>query len=117
MHKRRIIMHNWQTWTKRLLLALAIFAAINTYGYGFHLFLERDEPTPMFRLTEFGDFDWMMGGTHLPEGQEYFIRMKRTSMGSGGSFGTVDYDNLGPINFDGTNSTPYFDDDGFEGGS
>ena len=108
-------MHNWKTWTKRLLIVLVVTVSLNAYGYGMHLVLDRDElpPSRSSRLMAERDFTWMAGGTERSHG-EYFILIGGDENVKWFSFGNVDYDNLGPITFDGTNSVPYFYEDTFD---
>ena len=100
-------------WTKRkrLLIVLVLAVSFNAYGYGVHLFLDREDVTPS-RIGE-DVVRWSVSGPDLAEG-EYFIRIGSDENSTWSTFGTVNYDNLGPITFDGTNSVPYFYEDPFD---
>ena len=107
-------------WSRKLLVGIALLVGIHAYGWGMHIVLEEVafEGHGPAVYDDDPELEWSVGGDWISGGAELYIRLSETSDGTlYVGFGNVDLDNLGPITFDGTNAIPYFDDDGFEGGS
>lgn len=107
-------------WSRKLLVGVILVAGIHAYGWGMHIVLERltfEGHEPAAHIDD-REHEWSVGGDWPENSDVLYIRFSETADGTRYiGFGNVDYDNLGPITFDGTNAVPYFDDDGFGGDS
>ena len=107
-------------WSRKLLVVVALVAGVHAYGLGMHVVLERvaSEGHGPTVYVDDPEYEWAVGGDWVENGEVLHIWFSETDDGSRYiGVGNVDLDNLGPITFDETNAVPYFDDDGFEGGS
>ena len=107
-------------WSRKLLVGIVLVIGVHAYGLGMHIVLDRvtfEESGPASYVDD-REHEWSAGGVWMENGDVLHIRFSATDDGTRYiGFGTVDFDNLGPITFDGTNAVPYFDDDGFGGDS
>ena len=106
-------------WSRKVLVGIAIVVGVHAYGWGMHIVLERvaTEGHSPAVYEDDPEYEWSVSGDWPENDDVLYIRFTETDYGRYIGFGNVDLDNLGPITFDGTNAVPYFDDDGFEGGS
>lgn len=108
------------SWSRKVLVGIALVVGVHAYGWGMHIVLERvafEGHGPVVYVDD-PEYEWSAGGVWVENGDVLHIRFSETDYRTRFiRFGNVDYDNLGPITFDGQNAVPDFDDDGFGGDS